>query len=60
MLLDSASFVWRTLPVFACLVDHGGGQQLRGIELADREPFEPRLLTARETLKLCGAGRSTS
>lgn len=39
MLLDSASFVWRTLPVFACLVDHTGREQLREIEFADREAF---------------------
>jgi hypothetical protein len=52
MILDSADFVWRAFVMFARLIDHRCGQQLRRIEFADRETFEPCLLTAREALKL--------
>jgi hypothetical protein len=35
------------------LVDHGGSQQLRWIEIADGESFQPRLVPARQAMKLC-------
>ena len=35
------------------LVNDGRGEQLRRIELTDRESLEPGLLSAREALKLC-------
>jgi hypothetical protein len=38
--------------MFARLIDHRCGQQLRRIEFADRETFQPCLLTARKALEL--------
>jgi hypothetical protein len=35
------------------LVDHRCGQQLRRVEVADSESFEPCLLSAGEAMKLC-------
>jgi hypothetical protein len=53
MVLNAPSFVWWPLPVLARLVDDRCGEQLRWIELADSESFEPCLLSAREAMKLC-------
>lgn len=52
MLLDPFEFVWRALSVLASLIDHRGGQQLRGVEVAHGEALEPSLLPTREALKL--------
>ena len=52
MLLDSPHFIWRTLAVLPCLIDDCGGQQLRRVELADREPLEPSFLPARQAMQL--------
>jgi hypothetical protein len=52
MLLDSFDFIWRTLAMLPSLIDDGCRQQLRGIELAHGESFEPSLLSAREALEL--------
>jgi hypothetical protein len=51
--LDAPDFVWRTLAMLSRLVNDGRGEQLRRIELTDRESLEPGLLSAREALKLC-------
>jgi hypothetical protein len=51
--LDAPDFVWRTLAMLSRLVNDGRGEQLRRIELTDRESLEPSLLSAREALKLC-------
>ena len=53
MVLDASGFVRRPLSVLARLIDDGRGEQLRRIELADSESFEPCLLSAREAMKLC-------
>ena len=53
MFFDTSDFVRRPLPVLARLIDDGCGEQLGRIELADGESFEPRLLSAREAMKLC-------
>jgi hypothetical protein len=37
VLLDPSDFVWRALAMLAGLVNDGGGQQLRRIEVTDRE-----------------------
>lgn len=38
--------------MFASLVYYSGSQQLRGVEIANGESFEPRLLPTRQALKL--------
>jgi hypothetical protein len=38
--------------MLAGLIDDGCGQQFRRLEVAHREPFEPRLLAAAEALQL--------
>ena len=53
MVFDALGFVGRPLPMLACLIDEGCGEQLGRIELADSESFEPCLLSAREAMKLC-------
>ena len=35
-----------------CLIDERSRQQLAGIELGDRKPFEPRLMSARQAMQL--------
>jgi hypothetical protein len=38
--------------MFPRLIDYRSRQQLRRIELANREAFEPRFMTARQTVEL--------
>ena len=52
MFFDTSDVVWRSLSMLARLVDHGCGQQLRGIEVAHGESLEPRLLPTRQAVKL--------
>ena len=52
LLMNALHFVGRTLAVLPRLVDDRGCQELRRIEFADRETIEPRLLPARQAVKL--------
>jgi hypothetical protein len=52
MVLNSPNFVGWAFPMLPRLVDHGGRQELRGVELAYSEPLQPRLLAAGETVQL--------
>jgi hypothetical protein len=52
LLLNAPRFIRRTPPMFPRLVDDGGCQQLRRIELADRETFEPGFMTAGQAVEL--------
>jgi hypothetical protein len=52
MLFNPAGFVWWTFAMFSRLIDDRSRQQFRRVELADREPLEPRLLAARVALEL--------
>jgi hypothetical protein len=50
--LDTPLFVGRPFAMLPRLVDHGGSQQLCGIEFANREPLQPCLLTTGQAVKL--------
>ena len=52
MLLQLPEFVRRAFAMLPGLIDHGCGQQPRGIEVAYCESLKPRFLPARQTMKL--------
>ena len=52
MVLDALHFIGWTLSELARLIDDGRRQQLCRIEVADREPLEPCLMSAGEAVKL--------
>lgn len=52
VLLNAPDFVRWPTPMFARLVHHCSRQQLRRIELADREAFKPSFMTTREAVNL--------
>jgi hypothetical protein len=55
MLFDTPRLIGRTAAMFPRLIDYCSGQQLRRIELADGEAFEPGLVTAGQAVKLRSA-----
>jgi hypothetical protein len=50
--LYTSDFIRRALSMLARLIDHGSRQELRRIEVADRESLEPCLVPTRQAVKL--------